>query len=139
MHAEKNIVFSPLSYTKNNVLSTLFYTLLFSLILEIFPHRYIKDLMFFFNMCIVFQRTKIVSIEEIHNFNIDDEDIQIIKDFAYLGSVINSNGVWSQEIKRKLRLRRAAMEKLGKITKSKDVSLETKAKITYTLILPIIT
>ena len=31
------------------------------------------------------------------------------------------------------------MEKLGKITKSKDVSLETKAKITYTLILPIIT
>ena len=93
MHAEKNIVFSPLSYTKNNVLSTLFYTLLFSLILEIFPHRYIKDLMFFFNMCIVFQRTKIVSIEEIHNFNIDDEDIQIIKDFAYLGSVINSNGV----------------------------------------------
>ena len=93
MHAEKNIVFSPLSYTKNNVLSTLFYTLLFSLILEIFPHQYIKDLMFFFNMCIVFQRTKIVSIEEIHNFNIDDEDIQIIKDFAYLGSVINSNGV----------------------------------------------
>ena len=139
MHAEKNIVFSPLSYTKNNVLSTLFYTLLFSLILEIFPHQYIKDLMFFFNMCIVFQRTKIVSIEEIHNFNIDDEDIQIIKDFAYLGSVINSTGVWSQEIKRKLRLRRAAMEKLGKITKSKDVSLETKAKITYTLILPIIT
>lgn len=42
----------------------------------------------------------------------------------------------SQEIKRRLRLSRAAMEELEKVTNSKDVSLKTKAKIIHTLILP---
>ena len=55
------------------------------------------------------------------NFNIGNEDIKIVKDFAYLSSVINSNGDCSQEIKRKLRLRRGALEELGKIIKSKSV------------------
>ena len=40
------------------------------------------------------------------------------------------------EIKRRLRLRRAAMEELGKIIKSKDVSLEPEAKIIYTSVIP---
>lgn len=48
--------------------------------------------------------------EEIHKFNIDNEDINIVKYCSYLGSVINSNGDHSQEIKRSLKLRRAAME-----------------------------
>ena len=62
---------------------------------------------------------------------------EVVKDVAYLSSVINSNGDYSQEIKTRLRLRRAAMEELGKITKSKDVSLETKAKAICILIFPI--
>ena len=40
---------------------------------------------------------------------------------AYLGSVLSSNGDFSQQIKRKLRLRRAAMEELEKITKKKKI------------------
>ena len=71
------------------------------------------------------------------NFNIGNEDIKIVKDFAYLSSVINSNGDCSQEIKRRLRIGRAALAELGKITKSKDVSLKTKAKIIHTLVFPI--
>ena len=63
------------------------------------------------------KRTKITTAEEIHNFNIDNEDIEVIKNFSYLGLIINSNGDYSQEIKTRLRLRRAAMEELGKITK----------------------
>ena len=76
-------------------------------------------------------------LEKIHNFNINNENIEIIKDFIYLGSFINSNADCNQEIKTRLRLRRVAMEELGKITKSKDVSLETKAKIIHILIFPI--
>lgn len=30
--------------------------------------------------------------EETHNFKIDNEDIEIVKDVAYIGSFINSNG-----------------------------------------------
>lgn len=66
------------------------------------------------------KKTKITT-EETHNSNIGSEDTEIVKDFAYLGSV-NSNGDCSQEIKRRLRLGRAAMQELGKITKTKDVS-----------------
>ena len=62
--------------------------------------------------------------EEIYHF--DNEDIKLVKDFAHLGSVMNSDGDCSQEIKRRLRLRRAAKADFGKI-KSKDVSLETQA------------
>ena len=61
-----------------------------------------------------------MTTEEIYNFNIDDVDIEIIKDFAYFGSVINSNRDCSQDIKRSWRLRRAEIKKLEKFTKSKD-------------------
>lgn len=30
------------------------------------------------------KKTKITTTEEMHNFNIDNEDIEIVKDFAYL-------------------------------------------------------
>lgn len=37
------------------------------------------------------KRTKIMATEEMHHFNIDNKDIDIVKDFAYVASVINSN------------------------------------------------
>lgn len=40
--------------------------------------------------------------EVIHNFNIDNEDIKIVKDFLYRCSLINSNGACRQEIERRL-------------------------------------
>ena len=83
------------------------------------------------------KKTKITTTEEIHNFNVDSEDIEVLKEFVYLGSVINLNGDCSQEIKRRLRLGRPAMKELGKIIKCKKVSLETKAKIIHTLVFPI--
>ena len=72
--------------------------------------------------------------EELHSFNIDNEDIEIVKDFVYLGSVINLNGGYSQEIMKRLRLRMATMKELGEITKCKEVSVGTKAKIIHMLI-----
>lgn len=65
--------------------------------------------------------TKIMTVEKIYDFKIDNENINIVKDFACFVSVINSNGNCSQETKRRLRLR-IAMEELEKINESKDVS-----------------
>lgn len=62
-----------------------------------------------------------MTTEETHNFNIDNEGIKIVEDFAYRGSVINSTGDGSQDIKRRLKLGRTARRGSGKITKSKDV------------------
>lgn len=54
----------------------------------------------------------------------------------YLRLVIISKGDCSQEFERRLRLKRVAMEELGKI-KSNDVSLETKSKTIHILVFPI--
>ena len=54
------------------------------------------------------KKTKIMTTKEILNFNINNEDIEIIKGFAYFGSVIDSNGGCSQKIKRRMRLGKAA-------------------------------
>lgn len=62
-----------------------------------------------------------MTTEELHDFN---EGIEIVKYFLYLGSVTNLNGDRSQQIKKRLRLGRAAMKELGKM-KCKKVSLET--------------
>ena len=71
------------------------------------------------------QEDKIMTAEEIYNFHMDNEDTEMPQGVTDLVSVINSNGDCSQEVKRKLRLGRVAVERLGKITKNKDVSLET--------------
>lgn len=73
----------------------------------------------------------------LRNFNVDNEDTEIVKSFVYLGSVICLNGDCSQESKRRLVLGRAAMKELGRIIKCKEGSVETKAKIIHTLVFPI--
>ena len=56
------------------------------------------------------KKTKIMTTEELHSFNVDNENIEIVKDFVYLGSVVNLNVDCSQEIKRRLRLGKAVVK-----------------------------
>lgn len=35
------------------------------------------------------RKTKIMTTEELYDFNVDSEDIEIVQDSVYLGSVIN--------------------------------------------------
>lgn len=59
------------------------------------------------------------------------------KIFYCLDLIISSNGNCSQEIKRGLILGQGAMEELGKISKSKNVSLETSSKVIHILVFSI--
>lgn len=93
--------------------------------------------MFPYHTTMPIKETKIMNSKEIHNFNVNDEDIKTVQDFVHPGSVISSNGDCSQDVTRRLRLGRAAVEESGKSIKSKDVSLETKAKVTHTLVVPV--
>ena len=56
-----------------------------------------------------------MTTENLHNFNADNQEIEIIKDFVHVGSVISLNleGYLGRNWK--------------KIPKCKDTSLETKA------------
>lgn len=53
--------------------------------------------------------TKVMTAKEITSLKVDNKDIDIVKDFAHLSSVISSHWDCSQEINRRLRLRRTAM------------------------------
>ncbi|KAF7251877.1 Intracisternal A-particle Pol-related polyprotein [Varanus komodoensis] len=83
------------------------------------------------------KKTKIMITEELRNFNVNNGEIEMVKDCAYLGSIINSKGVCSQEIQRRLRLGRAAMKELKKVIKCEDISLENKAKTIHTIVYPV--
>ena len=75
-----------------------------------------------------------MTTEELHNFNVANEEILIVKDFLYLGSIITPTRACSQKIRKRLGFGRAAMKELETIIKCKDVS---KAKIIHTLVFPI--
>ena len=77
------------------------------------------------------QTTKIMAFSPITSWQIDGERMEIVTDFIFLGSRITADGDYSHEIKRPLLLGRRAMTNLESILKSKDITLPTKDKGSY--------
>ena len=67
------------------------------------------------------KKTKVMSTEEIEEFELDGENIEIVRDFVFLGAKIEDSGSCKGEILRRLALRRAAMTGLNKICKDKKI------------------
>lgn len=78
-----------------------------------------------------------MTMEERHGLNGDREGAEAIKDFADLGSIINSKADCGQEITTRLRLGRGAMGGSGKVTESKAVSPGAKAEVVHTRGFPV--
>ena len=74
------------------------------------------------------QKTKIMASGPITSWEIDGETVETVSDFIYLGSKITADGDCSHEIKRCLLLGRKVMTNLGRIFKSRDITLPTKVK-----------
>ena len=64
--------------------------------------------------------------------------LKIVTNFIFLGSKITADGVWSQEIKRRLLLGRKAMTKLESILKSGDITLSTKVRLVIAMAFPVV-
>ncbi|GFR93476.1 endonuclease-reverse transcriptase [Elysia marginata] len=75
-----------------------------------------------------------MATEEISEFNIDIEKVEIVNDFISLGSKIQNTGTCDGEIVRRLALGRAAMSGLTKIWRSKDIETKTKIRIENALV-----
>ena len=60
--------------------------------------------------------------------------MEIVTDFAFLGSKITADGDCSHEIKRRLLLGRKAMTNLDRVLKSRDINLLTKVHIVKTVV-----
>ena len=74
----------------------------------------------------------------ITSWQIDGETVETVTDFIFLGSKTTADGDCSHEIKRHLLLRRKAMINLGRILKSRDITLLTKVCLVKALVFPVV-
>ena len=84
------------------------------------------------------KKTKIMASVPITSWQIDEEKMQIVTDFIFLGSKITVDSDCSHEIKRHFLLGRKAMTNLGSILKSRDISLPTKVHIVKAMVFPVV-
>ena len=75
------------------------------------------------------QKTKIMAPGPITSWEIDEETVETVSDFTFLGSKITADGDCSHEIKRRLLLGRKVMANLDSILKSRDITLPTKVRL----------
>ena len=72
---------------------------------------------------------KIKTFSPITSWQIDEETVETVSDFIFLGSKITADGDCSHEIKRRLLLERKVMTNLYSIFKSRDITLPTKVRL----------
>ena len=84
------------------------------------------------------QNTKIMASSPITSWEIDEETVETVSDFMFLGSKITADGDCSHEIKRRLLLGRKFMTHLDSIFKSSDITLPTKVRLVKAMVFPVV-
>ena len=82
------------------------------------------------------QKTKIMASGPITSWQIDEETVEKVADFIFLGPKITADGDCSHEIKRHLLLGREVMTNLDSIFKSRDITLPTKVHLVKAMVFP---
>ena len=75
------------------------------------------------------QKTKFMALSPITSWQIDEETMETVIKFIFLGSKIAADGDCSHVIKRCLLLGRKAMTNLDSILKSRDITSPTKVHL----------
>ena len=84
------------------------------------------------------QKTKITASGPITSWQIDEETMETVTDFIFLGSKITADGDCSHEIKKCLLLGRKVMTNLDSILKSRDITLLTKVHLIKAMVFPVV-
>ena len=84
------------------------------------------------------QKTKTMASGPITSWQIDEETMETVTDFIFLGSKITVDGDCSHEIKRHLLLGRKVMTNLDSILKSRDITLPTKVRLVKAMAFPVV-
>ena len=80
------------------------------------------------------QKTKIMASGFITSWQIDEETVETVADFIFLGSKITADDDCSHEIKRHLLLKRKVMTNLDSMLKSRDITLPTKVHLVKAMV-----
>ena len=73
----------------------------------------------------------------ITSLQINEENVETVSDFIFLGSKINADGECNHKI-RSLILGRIAMSNLDSVLKSTDITLPTKVHIVKAMVFPVV-
>ena len=84
------------------------------------------------------QKTKIMASGPITSWQIDEETVETVADFIFLGSKITADGDCSHEIKRHLLLGSKVMTNLDSILKTRDITLSTKVRLVKAMVFPVV-
>ena len=84
------------------------------------------------------QKVKIMASGPITSWEIDEETVETVSDFVFLGSRIIADGDCSHEIKRRLLLGRKVMTNLDSIFKSRDITLLTMVRLVKAMVFPVV-
>ena len=71
----------------------------------------------------------------INSWEIDEETVETVSNFIFLGSKITADGECSHEIKRRLLLGKKVLINLDNIFKSRDITLPTKVHLVKAMVL----
>ena len=84
------------------------------------------------------QKTKIMASSPITSWQIDEESVETVANFIFLGSKITADGDCSHKIKRHLLLGRKVMTNLDSIFKSRDITLSIKVCLVKAIYFPVV-
>ena len=84
------------------------------------------------------QKTKIMAFCLITSRQIDEEKVETVTDFIFLGSKITVDRDCNHKNKRPLFLERKAMANLDRVLKSKDITLPAKVRLVKAMVFPVV-
>ena len=84
------------------------------------------------------QKMKIMASGPITSWEIHGETVETVSDFILGGSKITADADCSQELKRRLLLGRKVITNLGRVLKSRDITLPTKFHLVKAIVFPVV-
>ena len=84
------------------------------------------------------KKTKVITAVKLDHILVDDNNIEIVGKFIFLGVLINNDGVTDKELRRRLAMEKCAMGSVTRIFKDRVIRLTTTIMIVQTLVFPII-
>lgn len=87
------------------------------------------------------KKTKILTTATTNSetFNVKGDELEIVKDFNLLGSMVTSEATSSPEIRRTIAMAKSTMKLLNKVFKWKKVSKGTKIRLIHSLVFSVFT
>ena len=69
---------------------------------------------------------------------LNDDELEVVNSFNFLGSLISEDGNCKKEIVRRIGIGKSSMKRMGKIWKDRDININTKIQLVKSVIFPAI-